>query len=71
MLLKTGLRFLETINSCDAEIRPVLGKLYDLHVASLLEKSLAWFLISGLLDNSQVHFLGIQGPILRLLNLQL
>ena len=44
------------MNSCDNDLKPILGKLFDLHVLTLLEKNLAWFLIAGLLENSQVNY---------------
>lgn len=46
-------RFFETLRSCDEELKPILGQLFDLHVSSLLEKNLAWFLISGIMESSQ------------------
>ena len=49
-------RFSETVNTSDADLKPILGKLFDLHVSSVLEKNLAWFLIAELLENSQVGF---------------
>ena len=44
------------MNTSDADLKPILGKLFDLHVSSVLEKNLAWFLIAELLENSQVGF---------------
>jgi acyl-CoA oxidase len=48
-------RFLETLNTCDADLKPILGQLFDLHASSLVEKNLAWYLISEVLEVSQVR----------------
>lgn len=47
------IRFLEALNTCDADLKPILGQLFDLHVSTVVEKNLAWFLISEVMETSQ------------------
>jgi hypothetical protein len=43
-----------SLESCDAALKPVLGKLFDLYLVTLLEKNLSFFVISGLLQPADI-----------------
>ncbi len=43
-----------SLESCDAGLKPVLGKLFDLYLVTLLEKNLSFFVISGLLQPADI-----------------
>lgn len=47
-------RFVETLKTCDSDLTSVLSKVLDLYLTSVLEKNLAWFVISGLLQPKDV-----------------
>jgi hypothetical protein len=43
-----------SLESCEAALKPVLGKLFDLYLVTLLEKNLSFFVISGLLQPADI-----------------
>jgi len=47
-------RFIETVASCDQELKPILSQVLDLYLNSIIEKNLGWFVISGILQPSDV-----------------
>jgi len=47
-------RFLHALQTCDEELKPVLSLVYDLYLTTVIEKNLGWFVISGLLQPSDV-----------------
>ena len=40
-------RFALTLDTCDKDLKPILAKVYNLYLATIVEKNLAWFVISG------------------------
>ena len=48
-------RFAEVLDECDNDLKPILEKLYTLYAITIIEKNLAWFLISKTLTNEQVR----------------
>ncbi len=48
-------RFANNLEACDAELRPVLKKVYELFLMTVLEKNLSWYVISGLLAPSDIN----------------
>merc|ERR1719328_885341 len=47
-------RFALTLDTCDKDLRPILAKVYNLYLATIVEKNLAWFVISGLVPSSEI-----------------
>lgn len=47
-------RFALTLDTCDKDLKPILSKVYSLYLASIVEKNLAWFVISGLVPSSDI-----------------
>merc|ERR1711892_1633871 len=47
-------RFSLTLETCDKDLKPILTKIFDLYLSSIIEKNLGWFVISGLLKPSDV-----------------
>merc|ERR1711953_1335561 len=47
-------RFSLTLDTCDKDLKPILSKIFDLYLSSIIEKNLGWFVISGLLQPSDV-----------------
>merc|ERR1739838_1079553 len=47
-------RFSLTLDTCDKDLKPILSKVYSLYLATIVEKNLGWFVISGLLQPSDV-----------------
>lgn len=47
-------RFALTLESCDPDLKPVLGLVFDLYLVTLLEKNLSFFVISGLLQPAEI-----------------
>ena len=45
-------RFALTLETCDKDLKPILTKVFNLYLASLIEKNLGWFVISCLLQPS-------------------
>jgi len=43
-----------SLESCEAALKPVLGKIFDLYLVTLLEKNLSFFVISGLLQPADI-----------------
>merc|ERR1719328_267669 len=50
-------RFSLTLDTCDKDLKPVLSKIFDLYLSSIIEKNLGWFVISGLLQPSDVDII--------------
>ena len=50
MLIKDVLlsRFAVSLDTCDPDLKPILSRMFSLYLASIVEKNLAWFVISGL-----------------------
>jgi len=47
-------RFALTLDTCDKDLKPILAKVYNLYLATIVEKNLAWFVISGLVPSSEI-----------------
>merc|ERR1712227_1117094 len=47
-------RFALTLDTCDKDLKPILSKVYSLYLATIVEKNLAWFVISGLVPSSDI-----------------
>jgi len=47
-------RFIETVASCDQQLKPILSQVLDLYLNTIIEKNLGWFVISGILQPSDV-----------------
>jgi len=47
-------RFLDKVNTADPELKPILSLIYHLYLATTVEKNLGWFVISGLLQPSDI-----------------
>ena len=47
-------RFALTLDTCDKDLKPILSKVFNLYLASIVEKNLAWFVISGLVPSSEI-----------------
>jgi acyl-CoA oxidase len=47
-------RFVETLKTCDSSLTPVLSQVLDLYLNTIVEKNLGWFIISGILQPSDV-----------------
>ena len=41
-------RFAVSLDTCDPDLKPILSRVFSLYLASIVEKNLAWFVISGL-----------------------
>ena len=48
-------RFSVTLETCDKDLQPILSNLFSLYMSSIIEKNLAWFVISGLVPSSQIE----------------
>ena len=42
------------VATCDKDLKPILSKVFNLYLASIVEKNLAWFVISGLVPSSEI-----------------
>jgi len=47
-------RFSLALETCDKDLRPILSQIFDLYLLAIIEKNLGWFVISGLLQSSDV-----------------
>jgi len=47
-------RYGETLKTVDTDLAPVLSKVYDLYLTTILEKNLGWYVIAGLLQPADV-----------------
>lgn len=45
---------METLNTCDSDLKPVLSQVFDLYLNTIIENNLSWFIISGLLSPADV-----------------
>jgi hypothetical protein len=54
-------RFALTLESCDPGLKPVLSLIFDLYLVTLLEKNLSFFVISGLLQPSDISLVKKRG----------
>jgi acyl-CoA oxidase len=50
-------RFALTLETCDKDLKPILTKVFNLYLATIIEKNLGWFVISGLLQPSDVEII--------------
>lgn len=50
-------RFALTLETCDKDLKPILTKVFNLYLASIIEKNLGWFVISGLMQASDVEII--------------
>merc|ERR1711983_118775 len=48
-------RFSVTLETCDKDLQPILSNLFSLYMSTIIEKNLAWFVISGLVPSSQIE----------------
>ena len=48
-------RFSLTLDTCDKDLQPILTKVFNLYLATIIEKNLSWFVISGLLQPADVN----------------
>jgi len=54
-------RFVETLKTCDSSLTPVLSQVLDLYLTTVIEKNLGWFIISGILQPSDVSTVRANG----------
>merc|ERR1719427_1286060 len=47
-------RFAVSLDTCDPDLKPILSRVFSLYLASIMEKNLAWFVISGLVPSSEI-----------------
>jgi len=47
-------RFAVSLDTCDPDLKPILSRVFSLYLASIVEKNLAWFVISGLVPSSEI-----------------
>jgi len=47
-------RFHATLQTCDPDLKPILGLVFDLYLTTVVEKNLGWYIISGILQSGDV-----------------
>ena len=47
-------RFALTLDTCDKDLQPILAKIFNLYLSAIIEKNLSWFVISGLVNSSDI-----------------
>ena len=45
-----------SLDTCDPDLKPILSRVFSLYLASIVEKNLAWFVISGLVPRYNIQF---------------
>ena len=51
----TNFRFATVLTECDADLKPILDKIFTLYTLTVIERNLPWFIISNTLSTEQAQ----------------